>query len=173
MNSASIREVFASYETIRDSMKIARRSVNRRAATLQSGTVFLGRRQDEAIEQLGVVAEEFDEIMVLSLFAAFERELRLSLQTAVYDNVQKTSLTIQRTAEESVQSIERWTIGDMVDLLQDVVPSQLRGSVKQLHEYRNWVAHGKNPDRPPSVRTDPKATYFILEDFINSVGNAV
>lgn len=54
----------------------------------------------------------------------------------------------------------------MVDAFSDVVDIKLRGRVNQIYEYRNWVAHGKNQNKLPSARTDPKSVQITLIDFI-------
>ena len=110
--------------------------------------------------------EELDGIMVLSLFASFERELRVFIQNIIECNTNKRTKTIERITSLTTDSIERWTINDMVEAFSDIVDEELRGKVKQIYEYRNWVAHGKSPNRLPSARTDPKTVHISLVDFI-------
>lgn len=38
---------------------------------------------------------------------------------------------------------------------------------KQVYEYRNWVAHGKNPEKRPSINVQPDAAYNTLDTIIN------
>ncbi|MBF0257934.1 MAG: hypothetical protein HQK62_03680, partial [Desulfamplus sp.] len=78
----------------------------------------------------------------------------------------KRTKTIERITSLTTNSIERWTINDMVEAFSDIVDGELRGRVKQIYEYRNWIAHGKNPNRLPSARTDPKTVHISLVDFI-------
>lgn len=52
--------------------------------------------------------------------------------------------------------VERWTVKDMIDALTPSVDEDLRGQVKQIYDYRNWVAHGRNPKRQPPARTDAR-----------------
>jgi hypothetical protein len=73
----------------------------------------------------------------------------------------------------TVDSIERWTVTDIIDILKDVVPDELRGRAKQIYEYRNWVAHGRNKNHLPSSRTDPKTAYAVLSDFIDMAKDAI
>jgi hypothetical protein len=73
----------------------------------------------------------------------------------------------ERLEISAKKEIERWRIGEIIDLFDFAVDGNVRGRMKQIVEYRNWVAHGKNPDVPPSSRTtEPKTTYDTIVDFI-------
>jgi hypothetical protein len=104
--------------------------------------------------------------MVLALFAAFERGLRLSIQNMLSVNLHAQNQTVLRFAELSNESVERWTMTDMLFALRDIVDGATRGQVKQVYEYRNWVAHGKNPSRVPTANTSPAPVYALLSQFI-------
>lgn len=111
--------------------------------------------------------------MVLSIFASFERELRSSIQDVVVANMSIINKTVERINVAAVENIERWTVTDIIDILKDVVSDELRGRAKQIYEYRNWVAHGRNKDQLPSSRTDPKTAYAVLSDFIVNAKDAI
>lgn len=57
-------------------------------------------------------------------------------------------------------------LDDMIDALQDVVKPEVRSKIKQIYTYRNWVAHGKNQNKLPSIQTDPKTVQATLCDFM-------
>ncbi|GAB3049565.1 hypothetical protein [Virgibacillus ainsalahensis] len=42
---------------------------------------------------------------------------------------------------------------------------KLAGIVKQIYQYRNWVAHGKRPEKTPA-KTDPVSAYRHLSEFL-------
>jgi hypothetical protein len=109
---------------------------------------------------------EFDDVMVLALFAAFERELRISIQNVLSVNLHMQNQTVLRLAELSNESIERWTMTDMLFALRDIVDGGTRGQVKQVYEYRNWVAHGKNQHKSPAINASPRFTFNLLTRFI-------
>jgi hypothetical protein len=166
MNENIIKEVFSVYEVLKDSVKVARRSINKEIFTLHNRTIFWAEQKEPMLGKLTDTEEELDDIMVLSLFASFERELRIFNQKIIEGNINKRTKTIERITSLTTNSIERWTINDMVEAFSDIVDGELRGRVKQIYEYRNWVAHGKNPNRLPSARTDPKTVHISLVDFI-------
>jgi len=172
MNDDVVKEVFSVYEALKDSIKITRRSINHEMYSLHNRTIFWGEQKTEMLERLSGTVEELDDIMILSLFASFERELRVFIQNIVDGNINKSTRTIERITSLTTDSIERWTVNDMVEAFSDIVDENLRGKVKQIYEYRNWVAHGKNQSRLPSARTDPKTVQITLIDFIHQARQA-
>ncbi len=167
MNKQSVVDVFSVYETIKDSMRVTRRSINKELFYLHYQTDFFANGKHETIDKLADAENELDDIMVLSIFASFERELRTSIQVVVETNLNTINSTLERIGKASIEGIERWTVPDMIDILKDVVSDELRGRAKQIYEYRNWVAHGKNKHKMPSSITDPKTAYVVLSDFID------
>jgi wobble nucleotide-excising tRNase len=99
--------------------------------------------------------------MILSLSASFERELRLSIQGIIDSNVQKANQVIIKIVELTSDSIERWAVKDIVDIFEEIVNGAIRSQVKQIYDYRNWVAHGKNINKVPPIRIDPKTVFIV------------
>jgi hypothetical protein len=134
--------------------------------TFHKGTVFWGKQADEFEPQMLSMVAEFDDIMVLALFAAFERELRISIQNILNATLRTQDLTVLRLVELTSESIERCAITDMLFALRAVVDDKIRGQVKQVYDYRNWVAHGKNQNRVPAINASPRLTFKLLSEFI-------
>jgi len=44
--------------------------------------------------------------------------------------------------------------------------ADLIGHAKQVLAYRDWVAHGKNPKKPPSATPNPTDAYNTLNDIV-------
>lgn len=167
MNKQVVVDVFSVYETIKDSMKVTRRSINKNLFTLHYQTDFFAEGKEDARDKILKAENELDDIMVLSIFASFERELRASIQDVVWANMSVINKTVERINSAALESIERWAVTDIIDLLKDVVSEELRGQAKHIYKYRNWVAHGKNKDNLPPSMTDPKTAYAVLSDFID------
>jgi hypothetical protein len=55
---------------------------------------------------------------------------------------------------------------DMLFALRDIVDGATRGQVKQVYEYQNWVAHGKNQNKVPATNVSPYSVYTLLSQFI-------
>ncbi len=115
--------------------------------------------------------KEFSDLTVLALFASFERHLRDEISTK--SSKLKEIIPIQlgdRINELAQKEIERWQIREIIDLFIFAVDENVRGKMKQILEYRNWIAHGKNPDKLPSIRNvEPKTTYETIVDFIDQI----
>ena len=166
MNSKNVESVFSVYETMKDSFRVTRRSIAKEVSFLQKGTSFIGEENSVALSKIDDAEKELDDIMILALFASFERELRTSIQKSLDSNTTKANPTVEKLLILTEDSIERWTVKDMIDALSDIVDENTRSQTKQIYEYRNWVAHGKNKDKLPSIRTDPSTVETVLTAFM-------
>jgi len=61
----------------------------------------------------------------------------------------------------------------MVAALRDVVDGNLRGEVKEIYAYRNWVAHGKNSRRTPAQQLYPRQVFRTLSLFIQQAATVM
>jgi hypothetical protein len=111
--------------------------------------------------------------MILSLFASFERELRSFVQYIIDTNINKRNQIIIKFISLTSDSVERWIMKDIIDSFVGIVDEDIRSKVKQIYDYRNWVAHGKNPNKLPSIRTDPKTAFVTLCDFTNQAASVL
>jgi hypothetical protein len=173
MTTDTLVQVFSTYEVLKDSIRVTRRSIDKSVGILHNNTIFFGEQNDKAIKRISLVETELDDIMVLSLFASFERELRASIQNMIDSNIKKTNPVIVNFIVLTSESIERWIIKDIVDAFDGIVNENIRGRVKQIYDYRNWVAHGKNPNRLPPVKIDPKTVFMTLRDFAMQASNVL
>ena len=76
--------------------------------------------------------------------------------------------------EHYYREVEYWSPEDMLGLLKRslfTTPEQGNrlGIAKQIYEYRNWVAHGKNPQKPPHAQITPKPAYDTLTEVVESL----
>ncbi len=173
MNEQIVNDVFSVYEVLKDSIKVTKRSINQEMQILHNRTLFLGEQKDIMLSRMTNVETELDDIMALSLFASFERELRISLQAIIDNNTNKINSTLIRLTSLTIDSIERWTVSDMINALEDIVLLETRSKTKQICEYRNWVAHGKNRNKLPSIQTDTKTVQVTLLDFMIQAKRAI
>ena len=169
MRIDTLSQVFSTYEVLKDSMLVTERTIDKPIKNLHNKTIFFGEQEDDIRNKMSFVSTELDDIMILSLFASFERELRVFMQDILNLDATRTNPLIIKSIEVIV---ERLAIKDMVDTF-DVVNKDIRSKVMQIYEYRNWVAHGKNPDRLPSIKTDPKTVFTTLCDFISQASSVL
>ncbi len=93
--------------------------INKDLYMLHNRTVFLGEQKVGILQKITKVELELDDIMILSMFASFERELRSSIQAIIDSNTNKINETLTKLVSLTTESIERWTIADMIDALED------------------------------------------------------
>ncbi|MDR3333773.1 MAG: hypothetical protein LBT13_02640 [Treponema sp.] len=75
MTTDTINEVFETYKDINVGLDIMKRLAGQPVHTLVADTFLAGKGTKELIKRIEHDQDEFDNVMVVSLFAAFEREL--------------------------------------------------------------------------------------------------
>ncbi len=117
------------------------------------------------------------DLFILGLWATFERFVRDYLQqkgTALQQSMQPPTLA-DSFYQHLYKEVEYWKPADILDFLKDslfttVGGKNLIGVAKQILEYRDWVAHGKNPHKLPSaIYLKPKIVYETLDEIINTL----
>jgi len=64
------------------------------------------------------------------------------------------------------KEVEFWKAEDILDLLKSTLAprASLIGQAKQILQYRNWIAHGKNTNKIP-----PQVTSVYAFDILNEI----
>ena len=173
MNLEYISSIFSNYLIVKDSIKVTRRSVSREISGLHNRTLFEDLKLSEVAHMTESANREHADLIVLALFAGFERQLRNEIlnKSSKLQEIVPNALG-ERMSVLAKKEIERWRISEIIDLFDFAVDGNVRGRMKQILEYRNWIAHGKNPDELPAARTtEPKTTYDTIVDFIIQIQN--
>ena len=173
LNTDYILSIYQNYLTVKDSIKVTRRSLSKEISILHNRTLFEGLKSTEANQKLENAGKEFSDLTVLALFASFERRLRdeISIKSSKLQEIIPAELG-NRINELAQKEIKRWQIIEIIDLFDFAVDGSVRGKMKQILEYRNWIAHGKNPGKLPSIRNvEPKTTYETIAVFINQINH--
>lgn len=171
MNIVYITEIYRNYLTVKNSLVVTRRSMNRKVSILHRRTIFEELKLDDLNPLLKSADKELADLIVLGLFASFERQLR----DEILDKSSKLREIIPKELGERIttlaqREIERWRIGEIIDLFTFAVDGDVRGRLKQILKYRNWIAHGRNPNDFPSVpSTDPKTAYETILEFVSQM----
>jgi hypothetical protein len=169
MKADTVDQTFFTYKLIYASLQVTQnisKSSDLVIQKLYKNIPFWGKNGADFDSQMISAVAEFDDVIVLALFAAFERELRISIQNVLSANLQIQNQTVLRLAELTSESIERWSMTDMLFALCDIVDGSTRGQVKQVYEYRNWVAHGKNQHKVPAIKASPRFTFNLITRFV-------
>lgn len=171
LNTDYILSIYNNYLTVKDSIKVTRRSLAKEISILHNRTIFEDLKSTGANQMMETAGKEVSDLTVLALFASFERHLRdeISTKSSKLQEIIPHVLG-DRINELAQKEIERWQISEIIDLFDFAVDGSVRGRMKQILEYRNWIAHGKNPGKLPSIRNvEPKTTYETISDFIAQI----
>jgi hypothetical protein len=151
------------YHTVFDSMRLSRRAITKNMRTaINRKFAFAGKPKEEAIAMIDQSEKELNHVVILALVAAFESTVRKHLVDLIASNELP-----QRVRKTISKSIDRWRLSSqLIDVCDN--PS-IRGEVKQLVGYRDWVAHGGHlldKPLPPNVRpvdAHKRLTRFLVE----------
>ena len=100
----------------------------------------------ERIDALNESKDMIEDLFIVEIFACLERFLRNKLGDCIV--LEKCKFK----QEAILKHLEYMRIDDILDSLKGVIDSKTVGFIKQIKSYRDWVAHGRNPEKPPSVR---------------------
>jgi len=157
------------YEYARDSMDFAASEAASTAREIPP-SLALARHAtaEEAFENLAKAQSDLDDLTVLALFAIFEQ--------ALLDHLLQTSQRVQQgiasrlqgaLADKAFRGLDRWPLGEILDVYKVAIDPTLVGLVKQVKDYRDWVAHGKRD--APAARIGPKAAHERLDSFLSAL----
>lgn len=130
--------------------------------------------EHEASRALGPL----DDLGVLVLFSVFESTVRDHLEAIIKPLVARLEHPILRNAADDVlDGIRQGSFANYVlSPLQNQkhIAAELTDKVRQVRDYRNWVAHGKREPRPPHiVNLTTMEAFSRLKEFLDILGIAV
>jgi hypothetical protein len=119
-----------------------------------------------------------EDLGVLVLFSVFEAAVRDHLEGIIRPMTGSLGHPIlEHAAEKVLEGIKQGSFANQVlTPLQEQgrITPQLSDKVKQVRDYRNWIAHGKRDPREPSViNLDAKEAFERLKEFLETLSIAV
>jgi len=134
----------------------------------------LGRDDDfRMLEDSTVVTETkygldfLDDLTVVVLFSVFEQTIRDQIRDEVREeSVGLSHPVLKKAAEDVTLAIE---VGSFARVLEPYKAehADLIEEVNQVRRYRNWVAHGRRGEQPPSVA--PRMAFERMSRFLEIV----
>ncbi|MCX7044975.1 MAG: hypothetical protein NTX50_05735 [Candidatus Sumerlaeota bacterium] len=166
--SNPLDDINDAFITLSSAMKVVRRVFDKRKNPV-SKTAFNGKTIEEGYEMLDQAEERLKLLIAFSLFASFERTLRdhlannlLPLQSATTTPAQLAQALYQFLVKGS----DRWRMDDVEELFAPPALAQDIANAKGIRNFRQDVAHGKNP----SAAVPPKTAYDQLSQFLRNAG---
>ena len=156
------------YEINLDCQRVMKKIIRKNPEIIPLQSVLVTKGVKETNELLETSIIELNDLTIVSLVSIFEQTLLELLKHFIYSQMDSNDEITERISKYTIQQAERGRFIEIIDLFKPLVDAKLIGMVKQVYEYRNWVAHGKNADKTPS-RIDPVSAYKRLSDFLNKV----
>jgi hypothetical protein len=177
MSSNPLPQMLSAYDMSKDSFRIAKRALKtqepKARQRLLQRTCIETPTLIEAERMIEESNQESDALFVLNMWATFERFIKNDLQKRVQllRNTHPPSLgqSIYKLLEKE---FEFWKPGEILEcfkegLFKDKV--DLIGHARQILVYRDWVAHGKNPKKPPATNMKPVAAFKTLNEIVETL----
>ena len=172
-----LHPIWESYRLLKDSSVVTKRALNREWESSEEqksffdGTDFLSDTKSEASESVDKSLQSIEDLMILSLYATFERY--------IIECLQEKGGSIRRERPEWLSdklylrfenSIEKGSLDEVFSWFKNaqVIDSELCEDLKKTKMYRDWIAH-RNPKRKPQEISDPATVYSILSTAIEKI----
>ncbi len=161
--------VYKAFSIASDCFWVAARTVQIQHEELICRTQFIGAAPEEANAALENAAKQAADLAILALFATFERFVIEHLQSANrllaagYPKEYAAKL-----AEKFESEVEYWRFAEVLNLFKGEVDADLIGQVKQIKQYRDWIAH-QNPNKPTPTQATPATTFDVLTQMIEQI----
>lgn len=177
MNSSNpLKPIYDAFLLSSDCFKVAQRAVKaqqdevkRAQARLLKGTLFLAANPSDAENAIKDAEKRAGDLVVLALFATFERFMIERLQSARQwlQGGYPTEYAKQLAAKFE-DAVERWQFGEILDLFNVEIDKDLLGHAKSIKKYRDWIAH-QNPKSGTPPQAVPRQTYEVLTKIIEEI----
>ena len=147
-------------------------------ASIWSDDRFKEVEAKDIVEETNLGIEPLEDLGVLVLFSVFEAAVRDHLEAIIWPMTSDLGHPILvHAAERVLEGIKQGSFANQVlTPLQDQgrITPQLSDRVKQVRDYRNWIAHGKREPRDTSIiNLDAKEAFDRLKDFLETLSIAV
>ena len=130
------------------------------------------------VSETSKAIEPLNDLGVLVLFSVFEANVRDHLESVIKPLTSRLSHPILVDAgAKALEGIRQGSFANNVlSPLQEQqrITPQLSDRVKQVRDYRNWIAHGRREPRPAHIINLTVAeTFDRLKEFLDTLGIAV
>ncbi len=165
-----LEDVFAWYEIAKESYDVTRDTLQNTPEVFPESSVLSAISPSEAIDRLKQADNELDDLAILSLFSIFEQLVKdfiMEIGDTPVENcntdLEKLIAKLSRVVEDD-HSLEHWRFKEILNLFESRVREKTLNNVKQIHDYRNGVAHWDKREHNLSVeKTFDRLKQFLKE----------
>lgn len=108
---------------------------------------------------------ELNDLTVLSLFSIFEQEVLDYIKQLIENNLHPLNDQFPSLTPYLLKQAETGKFEMILDLFKERINIDHIGKIKQIYQYRNWVAHGKQDGRK-KANVLPKTAFYELSSFL-------
>lgn len=164
--------ILAWYQVNLDSLRITQRVLTKGIdhVVLVKHKSLHGADPKVAGQRIEAAKEDLARLTVLDLAAVFERTVRLFLLEEYGKAFVGGTPLLDAILAESKVDIEFWNVSERLLAVFPGIDPRIRGNVKQVVEYRNWVAHGKRIDQQAPTNVTPEDAFQRLTAFLDQLG---
>jgi len=161
--------VWQTYLTTKDCLKIADKVRKRNDLQILESTKFIGMIEHEAFEELRACHAELDNLVIVSLWAVFERFLIEYVQArcTVLKTLEPTDFGLH-LYDQFASAVEQWRLSDTLDLFKGPIDSARLGDAKNIKKHRDYIAH-RNPKKKPEGGATPRVVYETLSQLMERI----
>ena len=169
-----LEQIMDWYVTARDAIRVTERVITSSiVGAITEKHKFHAEPPPKNLQALESSRNELDNMVVFLLVAATERLLREHIFTLLDNRFAPGNLVEKSIGKQAHDDAEQWKFRAELLPVFVTAPENLRGRVKQLVEFRDWVAHGHQwgttmPQSP--VNVVPKYAFDTLKDFLATAG---
>lgn len=113
-------------------------------------------------------AKELDELAVLVLFSVFEAIVRDWVEEQVRPEIEQLRHpTLVKAGREVLDAVAQGSFFRLLEPYKLTGNHDLVEQINQIRKYRNWVAHGRNPQNAPATSVTPLDARDRLQQFLD------
>jgi hypothetical protein len=128
---------------------------------------------DQMASEAKLVEDELADLAVLVLFSVFEATVRDIVEDQVRPEVDGLRhATLVEAGSKVLLAIEEGSFFRILEPFKLSATPDLVEQVNQIRRYRNWVAHGRRPDKKPPALVKPRQAYERLKQFLTAIDSS-
>jgi hypothetical protein len=161
--------ILALYQYNKDCYKIIKNIQETEGDRFFRDTELLYPDKDKIKAMLENIQKQSDDYYILYLWLTFERFIVDFLLTKGEKLIDiKPEFFADNFYCKFKEKVERWPFKEILDLFDQVIDKNLIASVKQIKDYRDWIAH-RNINKSKPINTDPVRVYDTLTTMVKQI----
>lgn len=122
---------------------------------------------DRLTREAKMVTDHLDDLAVLVLFSVFEANVRDLVEAQVRPEIdQLRHVALKNAGKEVLDAVAEGSFFRVLEPFKSPATNDFIEQVNQVRRYRNWVAHGRRPEKRPGALVQPQDACQRLKEFL-------